>query len=460
MLRTTDLMAESQARRPDLLSRVLTGPHDSRKRYVQGTARVVDPDETLARVGPWFGRFGITRVANITGLDRIGIPVVAVVRPNARSLSVSQGKGVTLSAAKASGVMEAIELYHAERVHLPLLYGSVNELSRSFALVDAEGLPSVRGSRFHPDLPLLWVESSDLCGERPIWVPFEVVSASRRVSPPAGSGCFASTSNGLALGNHIVEAVLHGLCEVIERDATSVWEASPGRKESSRLDLENVDDGVSRALVDRLQRVGIDVVVWETTSDVGVASFLCEIIDPASPLELPLPSFTGMGCHPARGIALCRAITEAVQCRVTYIAGSRDDLFRREYRTTDGRLPGGPLYGAYRDSPAARHFVDVPDFRGDSIHDDFLWVSGRLQAAGFGEQLVVDLTDSEFGIPVVRVVVPGLEGPDDDPDSLRPRAGAPRCGHERRRGVPGPDAPGRRGARLPRGRLPATSRPG
>jgi ribosomal protein S12 methylthiotransferase accessory factor len=56
----------------------------------------------------------ITRPGNITGLDRIGIPVAVVVRPNSRSVSVSQGKGLELPQSMASALMEACEGFHAE----------------------------------------------------------------------------------------------------------------------------------------------------------------------------------------------------------------------------------------------------------------------------------------------------------------------------------------------------------
>ena len=77
--------------------------------YVDGTHRSVTPRDTLRRIAPHLGEFGITRVANITGLDRVGIPVYVAVRPNARSLSVSQGKGVDRDAAKASAIGESVE---------------------------------------------------------------------------------------------------------------------------------------------------------------------------------------------------------------------------------------------------------------------------------------------------------------------------------------------------------------
>ena len=59
---------------------------------------------------------GITRLGNITGLDRIGIPVAIAVRPNSRSVSVAQGKGLEMPQAMASALMEACETFHAEQI--------------------------------------------------------------------------------------------------------------------------------------------------------------------------------------------------------------------------------------------------------------------------------------------------------------------------------------------------------
>ena len=71
---------------------------------------------------------GITRIADVTGLDTIGIPVVMVYRPNSRSVVVAQGKGLDLLAAKVSGAMESVEVFMAERITKPLLLGSFNDL--------------------------------------------------------------------------------------------------------------------------------------------------------------------------------------------------------------------------------------------------------------------------------------------------------------------------------------------
>src|SRR5436309_1928919 len=113
----------------------LTGGR-TQKQFLAGTHRSRDPQETVDGVRPHFGELGITRVANVTGLDRIGIPVVMVVRPNSRSLSVSQGKGLTLAAARASGIMESLESHHAERADCPIWMDSYQRLNNEVRVAD------------------------------------------------------------------------------------------------------------------------------------------------------------------------------------------------------------------------------------------------------------------------------------------------------------------------------------
>ncbi len=250
------------------------------KAYRRGTHRTARPDDTVSRLRPLLEAFGITRIANLTGLDRTGIPVVMVCRPNARSSAVFHGKGVDMPAARASGLMEAIETWHAEHVRLPLRLGSAAELGTGFAMAEVESLPRVPGGRFHPNLPMLWVEGLDLMGGGQVLVPFETVHMNGTVSGLPGAGCFAASTNGLASGNHLLEAASHALCEVIERDATSLWNRlHPSLRAERRVDLATVDDDASRAILDRMEQAGLDVAVWETTTDIGVPAFECIMID-------------------------------------------------------------------------------------------------------------------------------------------------------------------------------------
>lgn len=138
------------------------------KNYRAGTHRIVSPEETLESVRPFFPAMGITRVADITGLDVIGLPVVTACRPNSRSVTVSLGKGLDLAAAKASAVMENIEAFMAERITRPLVLGSVKDLRSSHPLADVDRLPRTADSTYHPDAPLLWIEGRELLSGTPL----------------------------------------------------------------------------------------------------------------------------------------------------------------------------------------------------------------------------------------------------------------------------------------------------
>ena len=382
------------------------------KQYFHGTHRICAPAETIARLKPLLRTMGITRVANVTGLDRTGIPVVMVCRPNARSVTVSQGKGVTLDAAKASGIMEALEVWHAERVAKPLKLASYAEMRAEHRVADVSTLPRARGSCYSDSLPLLWLEGEDLLGSGSIWVPYELVSANYTLPLPPGSGCFQANTNGLASGNHWLEAVSHGLCEVVERDATTLWKQSSPRAQDKRvLDLATVDDAACASVIAQLRAADLQVRIWNTTTDVGIASFVCLVMGGAA--DQADPEF-GAGCHPARHVALLRAVTEAAQARNTYIAGARDDYFSHLYDAAS-RARRFELCGRLLESAAPQClFAHVPTFDSTSLEGDLRWMLARLRAAGIEQVLAVDLTKEAIGVPVARVIVPGLEGIMDD----------------------------------------------
>jgi YcaO-like protein with predicted kinase domain len=382
-----------------------------RKTFRQGTHRSMTPADTLARVWPFMPVMGITRIANVTGLDCIGIPVIMVVRPNSRSIAVSQGKSADLLAAKASGLMESVETWHAEHMTLPLKLCTYEEMRYTHAVAEVAQLPLVARSRFRPDLRLLWIEGHDLLRDEPVWVPYELVHTDYTLPPPSGSGCFVASSNGLASGNHPLEAISHGICEVVERDAASIWTRRPKEEQQrARIDPGTIDSDECREILALYERAGVAVAVWEMTSDVGIPTFMCMIAEPPGRRLSPVPSSRGMGCHPSREIALSRALTEAAQSRLTIISGSRDDLSRKWYdletspdivRLDWSRMQvQGPL----------RSFRDAPTFEGETLDDDVEWELERLRAAGVDRVVTVDLTRPEFNLSVVRVVIPGLEG--------------------------------------------------
>jgi ribosomal protein S12 methylthiotransferase accessory factor len=393
---------------PLLTETVARSEPQAPKKYRSGTHRLVSPAQTLDRVRPFFPVLGITRVADITGLDTVGVPVTMVCRPNSRSVTVSLGKGLDLAAAKASGVMESIEAFMAERIVRPLLLGSVNDLRYSHPLVDVGSLPRTVQSTYHPDLPILWIEGQELFTGAPIWVPYEIVHAAYTLPTPTGTGCFIATSNGLASGNHLLEAICHGLCETVERDAAALYGQRTTRQAAlRRIEPETVDDANCREVLGRFGRAGLSVGIWDMTTDIAIPAFRCVIAEHQRPARLASAS-EGMGCHPDRGVALLRALTEAAQGRVAMLSGARDEpsLLGSSAQSQDQSASQAAEAGQ-----ASADFTAVSSFEGDSFDADVAWELARLRSAGISQVVAVDLTREEFGIPVVRVVVPGLEGP-------------------------------------------------
>jgi ribosomal protein S12 methylthiotransferase accessory factor len=372
----------------------------------RGTHRLVLPSETLARLRPLAARMGITRLGNITGLDRIGIPTVVAVRPNSRSVSVSQGKGLDLAQATTSALMEAIEGFHAEEVGEGRR-AAYRELAGSCSVVDPSALCTT-GQPFDADAEISWLEGFDLLRREPCWVPTEIVHAD--YTRPL-DGFFPAGSNGLASGNHPVEAISSAICELVERDAVALWNAAGIRARARHaLDAASVDDPDCRALLAKYNQAGIVVRLWHVTSDVGIAAFICDIRDQSAGEPGRLRHFHGAGCHPDRVVALIRALTEAAQSRLTYIAGIRDDLLPSEYEEPPNAEIVDALLDALCEEEAPIPLSAVPTFVSDDLGSDLRWELERLRAAGMVRAIAVDLRRPDFGIPVVRMVIPGLEG--------------------------------------------------
>lgn len=390
------------------------------KAFRDGTDRAIPPAETLNRVAPHLPSMGITRVADVTGLDHIGVPVFMAVRPNSRGLTVAQGKGLTTDAARASAVMESIEAFHAERIKAPLLLGSWDELSATHDLLDAAMLPTLSGDALRRDRRILWIEGTDLISDQPVWLPFDLVHNDYTGASQAGQSPFAITSNGLASGNNLLEATSHAVCEVIERDAEALWLATPRAEQNRvRVDPATVHDPACAHVLDLLDRAGVAVAIWDMTTDIGLPCFTADIAEDPRSAVSPVAVSQGQGCHPRREIALLRALTEAVQSRLTVIAGSRDDFFRPEYQRATDPANREAAWAVCTRAETPRGFDEVSTRDNPSFADDLDHELASLRAVGIDQVVRVRLGGEPLGISVVRVFIPGVEHA-VTPDSYRP----------------------------------------
>jgi ribosomal protein S12 methylthiotransferase accessory factor len=380
------------------------------------------PEATLARLRPMLPRFGITRVGMLTGLDTVGIPVAAAYRPNSRSIAVHQGKGRTLAAAKVSAVMEAVECWHAEAAELPLRLGNADEVLRHGPTVVPGRLP-LTGGGDAATARVLWAEADDLVSGARLWVPYELVSADFTTPSPAGFGLFRQTTNGLGAGNTLLDAMLHGIYEVVERDAVALWHAaSPARQARRCVDAGTVDGPESQWMLARFAAASVAVHLWDVTTDIGLPTFLVLTCD-ADGVAGVEPEF-GSACHASADEALSRALAEAAQSRVTRISGARDDYAPESFAVAAR---------AARDDAARRLLGTAPasPFRpqrqAERPEADLDAALTALSRCGMPQVACIDLSRHDIGIPVVRIVIPGMEGPwesDGQPRGGRARAAA------------------------------------
>ncbi len=383
-------------------------------------------------MGPTVEAIGITRVANVTGLDRIGIPVVMVCRPRNRSLSVYQGKGLTLTAAKVSGAMESLERFSAEYLRPPGLVGTPAEAASRAGVVAHDRWPLPLGGERDADVPIGWVRGFDLIAGANVLVPYPVLHLDKRRPGAPGSGGFDNTSTGLAAGNTYAEAIVHGLCEIIERDALTLWRLLPDfRRMLSRIALSSIEGPASieepllHPLLAAIDDAGLACAVFDLKSETGVPAFVCRIAEFRGGFYRPADMVDGAGCHPRREIALVRAITEAAQIRATAIAGSRNDFFRRHYGSPD-KAEVALVRASVDASEAGRRFVDCASFEHAGAAEDLAFLLDRLRPL-VRHVIVVDLTHPAAGNwPVVRVLVPELED-GEEMECYRPRERARRA---------------------------------
>ncbi len=366
--------------------------------------------ETLARARAIAPLVGVTRVTEITRLDRIGMPVFAGIRPGAqvRSLCVSSGKGLTSDEARIGAYMEAIELAYAEpvRAHLRVVEATAAEVldgaRRPNAIAD---LAPWDGKRIAPGTRISCVELAPIAAGDQMLVPAELVMFPVLAEPLV----FGSDGNGIASGNSVDEATVHALTELIERDATSFLNI----KDDSRLVEPTSLPEEIRALVAHLDVLGFQLVVRYLPNPFGlpVIKAMIREIDNLDGVHF------GYACHLSRDIALARAVSEAIQCRLSVIHGGRDDLTRvfserSEMTPSEKREFVERQVGRNRDTRGgAMRFAEVPD---ESAHTSSIAAAlqlllGRLAQNGLRIALRAVLTPPDSPLHVIRAIVPGLE---------------------------------------------------
>lgn len=380
-------------------------------RKVDAGERTVRVAETYARVRSIARSIPITRVADLTPLDDLGLPAYSAVTPLARDLKVHNGKGATPEAARVSALMEAVERVSAERTSAPTIVASYRELARGGPTppVDPRAFDLPTDTAWDPAAPFTWVGGRDLLSDRDVLIPLDLV-----ITPPVEGILRDVDTNGLASGNTHLEAVTHAICEVIERDAFSqiVFIAAFGDLDDHAQTVAPIEPGTlpvqARAWAERIARAGLTLDVLDITGDLGVPTFHALLLDPLYPApggERRPRRFFGSGTHPDPEVAVFRALAEAIQARLIIIQAARDSYNR--IRTPARPAPAAPA-GRRAVPLRPRSFAAVRGFKSEDLRADLEFLLDRLARAGVRHCVAVDLTHPAWAIPVVRVRIAGL----------------------------------------------------
>jgi ribosomal protein S12 methylthiotransferase accessory factor len=256
-------------------------------------------------------RFGVTRLARVTGLDRLGIEVVAAVRPSGHVLQVSQGKGRTLAQAQWSALGEAIELAAAERPQPERLVWR-RDGSTAWSVGDEQ---------------VAWVRADD--GR---WVPAQEVYC-----PPSGQvwlGPLSTRWRSNGLGFHPTSrarARRHAWLEVVERDALARvlphgWTAAAVRDRLLALP----------ARLRAVRTLGFEAFAVDCSAGpTPVAGVLLFDLEGGA-----VPLTAGYAARPSLAAAVEAAFLEAAQSRLTEIHGAREDVLVGEREAGRALLEG------------------------------------------------------------------------------------------------------------------------
>ena len=384
-------------------------------KFIKGTYRVKDPVDTYDSNEEKLRTAGITRITEITHLDRVKIPVFSSIRPTAQSggVSVYAGKGATVEQARASAMMEGFERYSAEKQDIDqekISISAYNEIKNDSVLNPRDLLLPKSFENQNIEMQKLeWIEAEEIISESPILVPANAVFhpyIPNREIKPCAMAMFKGNTNGLASGNVIEEAVLHGIFEVVERDAWSIFELT--KRNKKQIDLDTIENDTVRELVEKFTSQGIKIKLMDITADLKIPTIVASaddtVLKDAALLTL------GVGTHLNPEIAAIRALSEVAQSRATQIHGTREDTVRADFMRKAGyenMKRTNKDYFVEEDEKI--NLSEKENKITGSIKKDIEVSIEEVQKAGLDKVIYYDLTREEIGVNVARVIIPKAE---------------------------------------------------
>lgn len=336
-------------------------------------------------------RFGVRSMSGGKGRTREQAHVSAICEGIERYAGVYQGSEPTIRRAYADFDGEAI---HPDAVQL----FSARQYARRALTYDRLDPFNVVPMPFDPKRPVSWTRLESVRGGAPRWLPTALCYYS--FLDHGGGG---ANSNGVAAGSSPVEAQLHGLHELVERDAVAIWWYN--RLHVPAFDLDARADPALDRIVEAHHALGRDLWVLDITSDIGIPAAVAVSARRDEPQHIVF----GFGAHSSAHVAVVRAVTEVNQFLPSVV-----DLATGVPRLAMPNTAGGRwhAHATLADHPyLVPHGAPVPvrlgDPAGSSVTDQLDWCLRAVENVG-SEVFSLRLTRPEAPLEVYRMVAPGL----------------------------------------------------
>jgi len=373
---------------------------DALKGFTLDQDKIVPPDETVRNVKTKMNQVGLNLLEKTLRIDngRLGIPVYfSLCGYDAAAVTGTRkqmGKGATPEQAEASAVMELAERFS---------FFSFAKNPKNFyvlprAALKEEAIPfsfitrSVHDPRDTPDiekeifdaLPMKWTPAFNLTREAPCLVPFDWFYA-------------INAFNGPSAGNCPEEAIIQGICEVVERHVSA--EISRNALPVPILSSAGITDFKVIEMLDKYRRIGVKLTLSDFTLHMGIPSVGVLAMDPATFPEKSEIVWTA-GTAPDPQKALSRALTEVAQLAGDFNTASN-------YVASGLPKPKHPEAVSFITRGAATvDITQLPNLSDANIKVEILRAVEALALKSM-EVFLIDTTHPLLGIPAFYTIIPG-----------------------------------------------------
>ncbi|MBW2303734.1 MAG: YcaO-like family protein [Deltaproteobacteria bacterium] len=374
--------------------------NDAYKGYTQDQDKIWSPEETVRRFKEKIRKVGLDILQSTLRIDngRLGIPVYfSICGREAEEVigtKKQMGKGGTPQQAEASAVMELAERFSFFSFSknpgnfIVEEYRNISDRALPFEIIarsvhdDSDDLE--RAKEVFSGIPLRWTEAYNLTREREVLIPFDWFFA-------------INEFNGPSAGNCNEEALLQGICEVVERHVSSI--ISQEKKGLEALDIRSATDPLVLEMIGKYEKIGVRLFASDFSLDTGIPSVGVLAYDPSTFPQSSEIVWTA-GTTPSPQKALSRALTEVAQLAGDFNTGSCyvasglpkfRTLEEAKYAMVTG--PGKPLSA-------------MPDLSHDNIRIEVERCISALEKIGM-EVLVIDIKHPLLEIPSFYTIIPG-----------------------------------------------------